>query len=55
MSCGRALLRPGVIMNCERTPGVGVKVLRLPFCRNREPLVLLAASCVVLSLKVISL
>lgn len=54
LPCGRALLRPGVIMNCERTLGVAV-ALRLPRCRNTEPLELLAANSVVRSLKVISL
>lgn len=54
--CGRALLRPGVIMNCRRTPAAAaVAVLKLPRCRNTEPLDPLAANSVVRSLKVISL
>ena len=54
LPCGRALLRPGVIMNCDRTPGVAL-ALWLARCRNTEPLELLAANSVVRSLKVISL
>lgn len=59
--CGRILLSPGVIMNCDRTPGeVVVEVGEVeeeedplvppPRCRNTDPLDLLAATSAVLSL-----
>lgn len=42
-------------MNCERTPGEAVVMPRSPRSRNTEPLVLLAATSAIRSLKVISL
>lgn len=41
--CGRALLRPGVIINSERIPGAA-PMLVLTRCRNTKPLDRLAAN-----------